>query len=86
MWQLINLSTIHSTPIVGFGVPIFSDNGKTLIRLPLGVALKCKAHDISVFRVEKRCVQNKCIVGTVSCRSLLLSLLNLHCKCIVTLC
>ena len=44
MWQLINLSTVHSTPIVGFffGVPIFSENGKTLIRLPLGVALKVK--------------------------------------------
>ena len=42
MWQLINLSTVHSTPIVGFGVPIFSENGKTLIRLPLGVALKMK--------------------------------------------
>ena len=50
MWQLINLSTVHSTPIVGFGalpqkkfgVPILSENGKTLIQLPLGVALKVK--------------------------------------------
>ena len=42
IWQLINLSTVHSTPIVGFRVPIFSENGKTLIRLPLGVALKVK--------------------------------------------
>ena len=42
MWQLINLSIVHSTPKVGFGVPIFSENGKTLIRLPLGVSLKVK--------------------------------------------
>ena len=67
-------------------IPMFSENGITLIRLPLGVALKCEAHDISVFRVEKRRVQNKCIVGTVSYWSLLLSLLNLHYKYIVTLC
>ena len=54
MWQLINLSTVHSSPIVGFGVPtfgvpIFSENGKTLRRLSLGVALKSEAHDISIF-------------------------------------
>ena len=62
MWQLINLSTVHSTPIVEFRVPILSKNNKTLIRLPLGVALKCEVHDISVFRVEKRCVQTSVLL------------------------
>ena len=49
MWKLINFSTVHSTPIVGFGVPIFSENGKTLIRFTFGSSPKSEAHDISVF-------------------------------------
>ena len=43
-------------------IPMFSENGITLIRLPLGVALKCEAHDISVFRVEKRRVQTSVLL------------------------
>ena len=43
-------------------IPMFSENGKTLIRLPLGVALKCEAHDIRVFRVEKRRVQTSVLL------------------------
>ena len=55
MWQLIMFSTIHSTSIVGiapkifFGVPIFSENGKTLIRFTFGSSPKSEAHDISIF-------------------------------------
>ena len=86
MWQLIMFSTVHSTSIVGFGVPIFSENGKTLIRFTFGSSPKSEAHDISVFRVTKRSDAKGCIVGTVSCYwCLLLSKLNLHCKCIVIL-
>ena len=43
-------------------IPMFSENGKTLIRLSLGVALKCEAHDISIFRVEKRSVQTSVLL------------------------
>ena len=43
-------------------IPMFSENGITLIRLPLGAALKCEAHDISVFRVEKWSVQTSVLL------------------------
>ena len=43
-------------------IPMFSENGITLIRLPLGVALKCEAHDISIFRVEKKSVQTSVLL------------------------
>ena len=55
MWQLIKFSTVHSTPTeIFFGFPIFSENGKTLIRFTFGSIPKSEAHDISVFRVTKR--------------------------------
>ena len=63
MWKLIKLSTLNSSTIV----PIFSKNGKTLIRFTFGSSPKCEAHDISVFRVTKRSDAKECIVGTVSC-------------------
>jgi len=43
MWQLIMFSTKF------FGVPIFSENGKTLIRFTFGSSPKSEAHDISIF-------------------------------------
>ena len=45
-----------------FGVPIFSENGKTLIRLPFGSSPKSEAHVISIFRVAKRWMQKSVLL------------------------